>query len=585
MNDQELRIVVSAKDNASSVIKKVQNELKGASSSMQQGLDQARRSADTYTDATSRAATSTGVFKAAFGAILASQVVTKVASALQDAASSAITQAASYEQSRIAFETMLGSAEKARTLLVDISEFAKQTPFELPGVVAGAKQLLAYGFAQSELLPTMRRLGDIAAGLGVDFGQVATVYGQVRVAGKLMGQDLLQFTNNGIPLLEYLSKTMGKTAAQIKKDMEGGVGPSFDDVRRAIEAMTNEGGRFGGLMEKQAKTFSGVVSNIKDGFGQILRSAVGITPAGDIIKGGLFDKVKSAAEATLPYVASLATQVGPAIQRLTEWFNGVAAAVYGFSLQASAYLTPKLRELWTVIETELAPVLTRLWHDVLEPLIPVIGVSLVLALGLAVDSMRMMVSAVSEVVDRWLSAVEVARSFYERVAYYFELVKQRGQAVVDWYNSLPAGLRVAFSGIVDAIFGPFDEAFGLIIRGAERAVSAINNVKSAGKSTGEGVANSLLNTALSSLLKVPGLAPFRATGGFVSSGQPYIVGERQPEVFVPNSQGRILPSAPQGGGGVTNVLSGTFNFNTAEAVDQFMDRIDRTQRLALVGMA
>jgi hypothetical protein len=85
---------------------------------------------------------------------------------------SAVSSAGSYEQSRIAFETMLGSADKARGLMSQIAEFAKQTPFELPEVVAGTKQLLAFGFAQDQLLPTMRKLGDLASGLGVPVGQL-----------------------------------------------------------------------------------------------------------------------------------------------------------------------------------------------------------------------------------------------------------------------------------------------------------------------------------------------------------------------------------------------------------------------------
>lgn len=583
MNDQELRIVVSAKDSASSVIKKVQNELRGASSSMRQGLDQAKRSADSYTDSAAGAAKSNSTFGATFGAILASQVVTKVASAIRSAGAAAIESAASYEQSRVAFETMLGSADKARTMMGEIAAFAKSTPFELPEVVAGSKQLLAFGYAQEQIIPTMRKIGDIAAGVGVPVGQLTTVFGQVRVAGRLMGQDLLQFTNAGVPMIEALAAVMKKPQKEIKDLIEKGkVG--FEDVQKALDYLTGSGSKFGGMMEKQSKTFSGVVSNIKDGFGQILRNAVGITVAGDIIENGLFDRIKKGAESALPYIARLTEQVGPAMGRLMTWIDGVTRSVEQFALQAATYLMPKLQELWAVVQAELIPVLTRLWREVLEPLIPVIGVSLVLALGLAVDSIRVMVSAVSEVVNRWLSAVEAARNFYERVAYYFELVKQRGQSVVDWYNSLPNGLRLAFNGIVDAIFGPFDEAFGLIIRGTERVIGAINNVKRAGQSITDGVPNSLVNTALSSLLKVPGFAPFRATGGAVSEGRPYIVGERQAEVFVPNSQGRILPNAPQGSS-VTNVLSGTFNFHTAEAVGEFMNRIDQTQRLALVGMA
>ena len=48
---------------------------------------------------------------------------------------------------------------------------------------------------------------------------------------------------------------------------------------------------------------------------------------------------------------------------------------------------------------------------------------------------------------------------------------------------------------------------------------------------------------------------FRANGGPVKAGQPYIVGERQPELFVPNRSGTIIPSVTSGGDSITNIVN------------------------------
>ena len=48
---------------------------------------------------------------------------------------------------------------------------------------------------------------------------------------------------------------------------------------------------------------------------------------------------------------------------------------------------------------------------------------------------------------------------------------------------------------------------------------------------------------------------FRANGGSVKANQPYIVGERQPELFVPNRSGTILPSVTSGGDSITNIVN------------------------------
>jgi tape measure domain-containing protein len=282
---------------------------------------------DSAADSTSRRAAVLGsVAKVAAVGIAAAGAATAAAGVL------AIKSAGDYEQSRIAFETMLGSADKARGLMNDIAQFAKTTPFELPEVVAGTKQLLAFGFEQQQLLPTMKKLGDLASGLGVPIGQLTNVYGQVKVAGRLMGQDLLQFTNAGVPMIQALADTMKKPQSEIKALVEQGkVG--FPEVETALNSLTGEGSKFGGMMDKQSHSFNGVVSNIKDGFGQMLRSAVGISPAGDIVAGSVFDKIKKAAETAMPKIGEMIPTVTAAVTTLVNVLMKVFAAfsvVFGF---------------------------------------------------------------------------------------------------------------------------------------------------------------------------------------------------------------------------------------------------------------
>jgi tape measure domain-containing protein len=249
-----------------------------------------------------------------------------------------VKSAADFEQSRVAFETMLGSADKARRMMQDIAKFAKETPFELPEVVAASKQLLAFGFAQEQILPTMRKLGDLAAGLGVPVGQLTNVFGQVRVAGRLMGQDLLQFTNAGVPLIEALANTMHKPQTEIKQLVEQGkVG--FPEVETAINSLTGASSKFGGMMEKQSHTFNGVISNIKDGFGQALRSMIGITSAGDVIQGGLFDKLKRGAEIVMPIVQRLPELMHEGFEKIRPLIPVIAGTIMGMLIPAIVALT------------------------------------------------------------------------------------------------------------------------------------------------------------------------------------------------------------------------------------------------------
>jgi tape measure domain-containing protein len=186
------------------------------------------------------------------------------------------------EQTQVAFETLLGSATKAKSLISDLQSFASITPFNTDQLTDLTKQLLAYGFAQEEVIPNMKALGDIAAGVGMEKLPFLTLaYGQVRTAGKLTGAELRQFTENGVPLLAELAKNMGKTTAEVQDLIhDGSVG--FKDVQLALAGLTGEGGRFFNLMEKQGKTVGGRISTLKDnlqlmamGLGQALLPVFG----------------------------------------------------------------------------------------------------------------------------------------------------------------------------------------------------------------------------------------------------------------------------------------------------------------------
>lgn len=175
-----------------------------------------------------------------------------------------------FEQTEVAFETMLGSAEKAKTVLNDLFQFAAKTPFEIRGVLSAARQLLAFGIAPEKLIENLTVLGNVAAGtvgpgqsLQENFAGIARNFGQVRTQMRLLGRDANDFANRGIPIFEEVAKIMGVSTENIRQlGADGSI--SFDIVEQAFVNMSSEGGRFFNLMEKQSRTFLGIWSNIKD---------------------------------------------------------------------------------------------------------------------------------------------------------------------------------------------------------------------------------------------------------------------------------------------------------------------------------
>lgn len=168
-----------------------------------------------------------------------------------------------FQKLEVAFTTMLGSKEQAEKLMEQMVRTAATTPFSLQDVAGGAKQLLAYGIEAERVNETLIRLGDIAAGLSIPLGDLVYLYGTTRAQGRLYTEDFNQFTSRGIPMIEMLADKFGVAESEVKGLVEAGkVG--FPEVQEVIEKLTNEGGKFGGLMEAQSKTIAGQISNIED---------------------------------------------------------------------------------------------------------------------------------------------------------------------------------------------------------------------------------------------------------------------------------------------------------------------------------
>ncbi|KGO08524.1 tape measure protein [Elizabethkingia bruuniana] len=174
-----------------------------------------------------------------------------------------------FQKTEIAFSTMLGDGAKAKQLMGQMVDLAAKTPFSLQDVSSGAKQLLAFQIPAKEVVDTLTRMGNIASGLGVPLSRINLVYGQVKAKGKLMGDDLRQFTEAGIPMVAELAAKFKKSESEISAMVSAGkIG--FKDVKDVLFSLTNEGGMFFNLMEKQSASVSGKISNLEDAWDQML---------------------------------------------------------------------------------------------------------------------------------------------------------------------------------------------------------------------------------------------------------------------------------------------------------------------------
>ena len=185
--------------------------------------------------------------------------------------SSIVSVRGQFQQLELAFGTMLGSTAKATDLMQQMVDTAAKTPFDLMGVAEGAKQLLAYGVSADKVNDTLVRLGNIASGLSIPLNDIVYLYGTTMVQGRLYAQDVRQFTGRGIPLVKELAEKYHTTADNINAMVSAGkIG--FPDVEEVLNKMTNAGGQFYQLMEKQSSSLTGQIANLQDAWDSALNS-------------------------------------------------------------------------------------------------------------------------------------------------------------------------------------------------------------------------------------------------------------------------------------------------------------------------
>ena len=185
----------------------------------------------------------------------------------------ALTASAQMEQMETSFTTMLGSAQKAKTLVADLQKYGAATPLQFEGLANATKTLLQFGIEGDNVVNTLKMLGDVSGGDQAKLDSLALAFGQMSSTGRLMGQDLLQMINAGFNPLQEISEKTGVSMGVLKDKMSKGQ-ISVKDVTEAFKSATSEGGKFYKMLEKQSQTLAGRFSTMRDNM-QMLLIAIG----------------------------------------------------------------------------------------------------------------------------------------------------------------------------------------------------------------------------------------------------------------------------------------------------------------------
>lgn len=284
------------------------------------------------------------------GAIMSAAVTTPAIFAAKEV----FKVGAAFEQNKIAFETMLGSPQKAEAFLKELREFAKPTQFTFTQLQDAARRMMAFGFAAEQVVPMLTDIGDAAAGLGIGaegVDRITLALGQMQAKTKVSAQEMMQLTEAGVPAWRYLASAMGMSTAEVMKLSEQGLIPADQAIQAILAGMRQD---FGGMMAKQAGTAASALSGLKDDLDELATglSTTLLPVAKELINnareavqwfGALPDGVKQ----SIVQFVGLAAAIGPVMIGMSTLASGMntligtgrmaITVVQGLSATFSAY--------------------------------------------------------------------------------------------------------------------------------------------------------------------------------------------------------------------------------------------------------
>lgn len=495
--------------------------------------------------------------------------------------------AANFETARSALTGLLGSVEEADKTMARIKKEAAATPFELTGLTEGVKQLASVTKTGDEAIDMLLQVGKaVTASGGGQFELDRVVFNlkQIKGIGELSAIDLKEL-RRAIPIFDKLVEAAGTTVDEIQnaKDPAKALFDVFEKGGKKIKAVDE-------AFILQAGNFNQLMSNAKDSFAIFLDEFVRST--------GIFDASKKAIKAVSDFLSNNRDSLINGFNRLKEIVMDFGRGAMNFFTETWERIGDQVMALGKAVQEHLVPALSDLWHNYIEPLIPVLKETLWGAINIVLEVLTFLAknietlgpimagfgalllgSKVLGAINSITIAIAMQGGLMPALTNLAAYIKG-GALITPWSLIAAAGVtaavmiinewnkaRRAIDAAMDSLNSGIKEQGKLlddakskfekgiinektynrqreIIRKTSEELAEIN--REAKKSPFDGFFKDIFNFK----------AGFRTLtgkqqGGVIARGQTAIVGERRPEIFEPREAGRIIPQPRLGGGQTT----------------------------------
>lgn len=295
-----------------------------------------------------------------------------VASGVGEKIGSVMQASLDRQQLQVSFDVLTGSKEAGSELTKNLVDLQKNTILGSE-VFKNAQTMLSFGFKDTDVVDNLRMLGDVSMGDAEKLNSLTLAFSQIRSAGKLQGQDLLQLINAGFNPLETMAERTGKSIGELKDEMSKG-NITFDMVQQAFKDATGEGGKFNNMLGTIAQTDAGMKAQLGGALGELkikigdafqplthmgLELGTKLVPLAEKLTVPLAEGVQKAvnglqtmmgkAQALKGYFATIAEPFMEMIERIGDSLSGLADYLEPVRVLIVEHIWPYFQKLWNAV--------------------------------------------------------------------------------------------------------------------------------------------------------------------------------------------------------------------------------------------
>lgn len=404
--------------------------------------------------------------------------VASVTAAMGAGVAAGLKYNATIEQYATSFEVMTGSATKATEIIEELKELGAKTPFEMEGLADTTQLLMNYGFTADDAIDKMMMLGDISQGNAEKMNRIAMAYGQMSSAGKVALEDVKQMIEAGFNPLQEISESTGESMASLYDRISNGT-LTVDEITASMERATSAGGKYYQSMEKQAQTFNGMISTLKDNAMQLLGSVVepitesmteellpaaieaieGLQKAFD--KGGLSGMIEAGGNIIQNFLTGMMERL-PAVMetafsvvgQLVSAIAGSLPALFDAGVQTVQGLIDGITQNSEAIATKGIEIVVSLADKIVSSLPTLLSAGLQMIMALAkgiIDNLPVLIEKVPEIINEFFNALW--GFIPQLIAAGLQLIVQLGVGIIKAIPTIIANAGEIAQAILNVIGG------------------------------------------------------------------------------------------------------------------------------------